>query len=116
MLSFARKYKKQLLDTGLDSLKTDSKKIVYKTGKFLGNKIANSITRLYGDKIVKTKPAVDESSRDVEETIIPPEKRRKNIRRIKTVIKMEHYKIFKLLNDSTVSKFGTKKWIKINDL
>ena len=71
---------------------------------------------MYGDKIVKTKPAVDESSRNVEETIFPPEKRRKNIRRIKTVIKMEHYKIFKLLNDSTVSKFGTKKWIKINDL
>ena len=29
---------------------------------------------------------------------------------------MEHYKISKLLNDSTVSKFVTKKWIKVNDL
>ena len=29
---------------------------------------------------------------------------------------MEHYKISKLLKDSTVSKFVTKKWIKINDL
>ena len=29
---------------------------------------------------------------------------------------MEHYKIFKSLNDSTVSKFVTKKWIKVNDL
>ena len=29
---------------------------------------------------------------------------------------MEHYKIYKLLNDSTVSKFATKKWIKINDI
>ena len=28
---------------------------------------------------------------------------------------MEHYKISKLLNDSTVSKF-VKKWIEINDL
>ena len=27
-LSFSRKYKKQLLDTGLDSLKTASKKVV----------------------------------------------------------------------------------------
>ena len=29
---------------------------------------------------------------------------------------MEHYKIFKLLNDSTVSKFVTKKWIEVNKL
>ena len=29
---------------------------------------------------------------------------------------MEHYKISKLLNDSTVSKFVTKKWIELNDL
>ena len=28
---------------------------------------------------------------------------------------MEHYKKSKLLNDSTVSKFVTKKWIKLND-
>ena len=29
---------------------------------------------------------------------------------------MEHDKISKLLNDSTVFKFVTKKWIKVNDL
>ena len=29
---------------------------------------------------------------------------------------MEHCKIYKLLNDSTVSKFVTKKWIEVNDL
>ena len=29
---------------------------------------------------------------------------------------MEQYKISKLLNDSTVSKFVTKKWIEVNDL
>ena len=29
---------------------------------------------------------------------------------------MEHYKISKLLNDSTVSKFVTKKWVEVNDL
>ena len=29
---------------------------------------------------------------------------------------MEHYKIFKLSDDSTVSKFVTKKRIKVNDL
>ena len=29
---------------------------------------------------------------------------------------MEHSKISKLLNDSTVSKFLTRKWIEVNDL
>ena len=29
---------------------------------------------------------------------------------------MENYKISKLLNDSTVSKFVAKKWIEVNDL
>ena len=29
---------------------------------------------------------------------------------------MEHYKLSKLLNDSTMSKFMAKKWIKVNDL
>ena len=29
---------------------------------------------------------------------------------------MEHYKIYKLLNDSTVSKFVTKKWVGVHYL
>ena len=29
---------------------------------------------------------------------------------------MEHYKISKLLNNSTVSTFVTRKWIQVNDL
>ena len=29
---------------------------------------------------------------------------------------MKHWKIFKLLNDSAVSKFVIKEWIKVNDL
>ena len=29
---------------------------------------------------------------------------------------MKHYKMSKLLNDSTLSKFVTKKWIEVNDL
>ena len=108
-LSFARKYKKQLLDTGLDFLKTASKKVVHKTGEFLENKIFDAVTNSYDDKTVKTKP--------VEEVIILPEKKKRNIKRIKTsIIKMEHYKVSKLLNDSAVSKFMTKKWIKLNDL
>ena len=57
---------------------------------------------------MKTKPA--------EEIIILPEKRR-NIKPMNTkIIKMKRYKIYRLLNYSTVSKFITKKWIEINDL
>ena len=107
-LSFARnlsnKYKKQLLNTGLDSSKFASKKVVHKTGEFLGNKITDAVTKSNLrklDKIGKTKP--------VEEIIIPSEKREKNIKQIKTsIIKMERYEISKSLNDSTVSKFVTK--------
>ena len=29
---------------------------------------------------------------------------------------MEHFKISKLLDDSTVSKFVIKQWVKVNDL
>ena len=32
------------------------------------------------------------------------------------IIKMKHYRISKLLNDSTVSKFVMKNWIEVNDL
>ena len=40
---------------------------MHKTSEFLGNKIVDTVTNLYDDKIVKTKP--------VEEIIIPAEKR-----------------------------------------
>ena len=52
-LSFARKYKKQLLDTGLDAVKTASEKVVHKADEFLGNKIAEAVTKSNDDKIVK---------------------------------------------------------------
>ena len=57
--SFARKYKNQLLDTALNSLKTASKKVVHKTGDFLGNKIADAVIHSYDDKIVKTEPVLE---------------------------------------------------------
>ena len=62
-----KKYKKQLLDTVLDAVKTASKKVVYKTGEFLGNKIADAVTKSNDDNIEKQEP--------VKEIIIPPEKR-----------------------------------------
>ena len=103
-LSFARKYKKQILDKGLDT----SKKVVHKAGGFIGNKTADAVTKLNDYYIEKREPA--------EEIIIPPEKRGNTKQMEKNIIKMEHYKISRLLNDSSISKFVTKKWVEVNDL
>ena len=64
----SNKYKKHISDVGLDSLNTASKKIVHKTEEFLKNKIPDTVTNSYDNKIVKTKT--------VEEVIIPQEKRK----------------------------------------
>ena len=101
------------MDTGLDALKNASKKVVHKaaeeTSEFIGNKIVDAVAKLNDEKILKQKPVINENSRNVEEIIIPREKKRGNIKRIKaSIIKIKHHKIFKLLNNSTVSKFVTK--------
>ena len=81
-MTFARnlcnKYKRQLLDTGLDSSKTASEKVLHKTGEVLGNKIAHAVAKSYDDKIVKTKP--------VEEIIIPPKKREEILNELRQVL------------------------------
>ena len=78
-LSFATKYiKKQLLDKGLDALKTAYKKVVHKTGEFLGNKIIDAVAESNDDKIVKEEP--------VEEIIIPPEKREEILNELRQVL------------------------------
>ena len=56
--------KKQLLDTGLDSLKTASKKVVHTAGKYLGNKVADAVINSNDDKIAKP----DKNPINVEET------------------------------------------------
>ena len=60
--------KKQLLDTRLDSLKSVSSKVVHKTSKSLGNKIANVVTNLY------------------EEIIILPEKREEILKELRQLL------------------------------
>ena len=79
-LSFSRKFGdksgKKLMDTatktGIDAIKTASKRVVQKTAKatgdLIGNKIADKITSL-----VKTKIKEKEDKR--QEIYIPPEKR-----------------------------------------
>ena len=69
--NFSIEYKKQLLDTGLDALKTASKKVVPKAAKETSESIGNKIA----DKIVKPKHVINENPRNVEKIIIPPEKR-----------------------------------------
>ena len=54
LLLFARKYKKQLLNIGLDNVKSASKKVVHKVGEFIGNEIADEVTKSNNDKIVKS--------------------------------------------------------------
>ena len=93
------------LNTRLDALETASEKVIHKlaqaAGEFIGNKIV--------DKIVKPK--------NIEQIIIPSEKRRINIEWIITsIMKMEYYKISKLSDDSSVSMFVTRKWNEVNDL
>ena len=72
--NLSNSYGKQLLDnaakTGLDALKTTSKKLFHKaaeaTGEFVGNKIAY--------KIAKPKLVLDANLRYVAEIVIPLEK------------------------------------------
>ena len=56
-------------------LNTASKKVVHKAGKFSGKKIADAVAKSNDDKIVKPKHVIDKHPRNVEEIIIPPEKR-----------------------------------------
>ena len=39
------------MDTGLDALKTTFEKVVHRTGKCLGNKITDAVTKSIDDKI-----------------------------------------------------------------
>ena len=83
-LSFARKFGdkngKKLMDTvtktGIDVVKTASKRVVKKTaeatGDLIGNKIADKIT-----SVGKSKE--DDKTKKVEEIYIPPEKRQQII-------------------------------------
>ena len=81
-LSFARKYRKQLLDTELNAPKTASKKVVHEaaeaTGEFLGNKIA--------DKILKPKYVIDENPRNAGEIIILQKKKEKKKKDRETIL------------------------------
>ena len=65
------------MDTGLDSLKTASKKVVHKAGEFIGDEIADIVTKSNDDNIDKQGP--------VEEIIIPPKKRDEILNKLRRV-------------------------------
>ena len=59
--NFSNKYRKQLLDTGTNASKMVIHKTVKAKGELLGIKLADPVTKSNNDKIVKTKPAIDEN-------------------------------------------------------
>ena len=73
-LSLARKYKKQILDKGLDA----SKKVFHRADEFIGNKIVDTATKSNDDSI--------EKQEHVEEIIIPPEKREEILNKLRKVL------------------------------
>ena len=62
---------------------------------------------------MKSNRMSDLNSRNVEEIVIPPEKRQEILNNLGQIL---YYKIHKSVNNSTVSKFVTRKWIEVNDL
>ena len=69
-LSFVRKRRKQLLNTGIDFFK----KVLHETDEYLWN------------KIVKPKHAIDKNLRNVEEIIILPEKAEEILNKLRRVL------------------------------
>ena len=63
------------MDTGLDSVKTASEKVVHITVEFTGNKIVDTVINSNNDYIEKQQPAG--------EIIIPPEKRNEVLNKLR---------------------------------
>ena len=74
LLSFARKFKRHLLDKGLDA----SKKVIHKAGEYLGDKNADAVIKSNNVNIEKQEP--------VEEIIIPPKKREEIVNKLRKVL------------------------------
>ena len=104
--NYSNKYKKQLLETDLDALKTASKKAVHEAaevaGEFIRNKFAEAVAKSNDDKIVKQKAVIDKNSRNVEKRVI------KQIK-CKSLVLSSYSK---LLNELTISKSLTKNGLK----
>ena len=71
------------MGTGLDSIKTASKKTVFKAGEFVGNKNPDASTKSNHVKMVKP----DEIPKNVVEIIIPQEKRDEILDKLRKALK-----------------------------
>ena len=98
--------------TGPDAAKNAFKKVVHKTAETIQELKGNKIP----DKIVKPKHVPEGNLRNVAEIVIPPEKRLEILNTIGKYYKTKHYKISKLLNNSTVSNFVIRKQNQVKDL
>ena len=74
------------------SSKPASKKVLYKTSEFLGNKIVDLAAKLKDDKIVKPKHVIDKNPRNVEEIIILEEKREEILNELRQVLQKRNIK------------------------
>ena len=83
---FLNKYRKQALDTRINVSKKAIHKVIKVRSEFLRNKIADVLTKSKDDEIMKTKPVIYEDSRNVDEIIIPPEKREEILSKLRQVL------------------------------
>ena len=94
--------------TGIEAVKTASKRVVQKTAKatedLIGNKIADKITSI-------GKPKEKEKTKEIEEIYIPPEKRQQVIDDLRFVIKR-----WTEVDDQSGRNYNLKKEIKIKAL
>ena len=85
-LSFARKYNKTIMDTGIDTVKTSPRKIVHKAGESLGNKTADAVLPKILTSQTKSNDDNIEKQEPVEEIIIPLEKREEILNELRKVL------------------------------
>ena len=81
-LSFARKYEKTMIGYRTRFFKNCFQKVAHKASEFLGNKIADAVTKWNDNKIVKP----DEKPRNHEKIIIPLEKREEISKELRKVL------------------------------
>ena len=113
-MSFVRKYRKQLLNKGLYSSRTASKRVVHEIGELLGYKISYAVAESNDDKNVKKNRReiltknIDENSRSVEVIITSPEKIEQMPNELRQVFYKRNTIKYLLLSDSTECKFATR--------
>ena len=74
------------MDTGINASKRVILEAAKSIGKYLGNKIADAVTKSNDDNTMKAEPGIDGNLRNVEVIIIPPEKREDILNELRQVL------------------------------